>query len=111
MKLEQDLNITSKAFDKVKTIMEENDKTGLRIFIQGGGCSGFSYGFDFADTIAEDDFVISKDGVNVVVDPMSMMYLDGSTVDYKCDIMQEQFVINNPSVKSTCGCGSSFSMG
>lgn len=110
MNIEHELKITEPAFIKIKRLMDEEITEGLRIFIQGGGCSGFSYGFDLAKEIAKDDIIISKDGANVVIDPMSMMYLEGATVDYKIDMMAEQFTINNPSAKSTCGCGSSFSL-
>jgi len=111
MDTEQDIKITSSAFNKVKSLMSEEQTNGLRVFIQGGGCSGFSYGFDFAKEIADDDIVISKDGVQVVIDPMSMMYLEGATVDYQVEMMSEQFVIENPNAKTSCGCGQSFSIG
>ncbi len=108
--MEHDLKITSKAFERIKELMDELSIEGVRIYIQGGGCSGFSYGFDVVNEPNEDDIVISSDGVQVMVDPMSMMYLMDATVDYKKDLMNEQFTITNPAVKSTCGCGSSFSM-
>jgi iron-sulfur cluster insertion protein len=82
----------------------------LRTFVQGGGCSGFSYGFTFDEEINEDDFAVELDEFKVLVDAMSMQYLTGAVIDYKEDIMGASFSINNPQAQSTCGCGSSFSM-
>ena len=78
--------------------------------MQGGGCSGFSYGFTLDEEQSEDDFVIDKNGLSVLVDSMSMQYLQGATIDFKEDLMGSSFVINNPNAQSTCGCGSSFSV-
>jgi len=107
------LTVTEAVYDKLaELIIEENDENilGLRIFIQGGGCSGFQYGFQFVEEINEDDTVIeSEEGIKVVIDPMSMMYLDGATIDYVKSLAGEQFSIRNPNAQTTCGCGSSFS--
>jgi len=89
---------------------ENNPKLKLRVFVQGGGCSGFSYGFTFDDTINEDDTELKKDNVSILIDAMSYQYLSGAEIDYKESLMSSSFVINNPNVESTCGCGSSFSM-
>lgn len=103
---------TSSAANKVRTLIEEeqNDNLKLRVFITGGGCAGFSYGFTFDESSAEDDTVIERDGVIMVVDPMSFQYLAGAEVDYKEGLQGSQFVINNPNATTTCGCGSSFSI-
>ncbi len=100
------------AANKVKSLMESegNDELMLRVFVTGGGCSGFQYGFTFDDSVAEDDTQIAKDGVTMVVDPMSFPYLQGSEVDYEEDLMGSKFLVRNPSAKTTCGCGSSFSI-
>jgi iron-sulfur cluster insertion protein len=105
------INITDSCYEKVADMLaeENNPDLKLRVFVQGGGCSGFQYGFTFDDAQAEDDFVVEQGTVKVLVDSMSYQYLVGATVDYKDDIMGSQFVINNPSATSTCGCGSSFS--
>ena len=103
------LTVTDKAFNQIRQVqLEENDTSPLRIFIQGGGCSGFTYGFTFDETQADDDFVLEKDGVKVLVDGMSMTYLQGAEIDYKKDLTSAQFVIKNPNATNTCGCGSSF---
>lgn len=105
------INITEPCLAKVADLLaeENNPALALRVFVQGGGCSGFQYGFTFDDVQAEDDFEIVKEGVRVLVDSMSYQYLVGATVDYKEDQYGSQFVINNPGATSTCGCGSSFS--
>ncbi|BBB27653.1 iron-sulfur cluster insertion protein [Amphritea japonica ATCC BAA-1530] len=97
---------------KVKTLIEEdqNDNLKLRVYITGGGCAGFSYGFTFDEAVADDDTLFENDGVNMVVDPMSYQYLVGSVVDYKEGLQGSQFVIDNPNATTTCGCGSSFSI-
>ena len=102
---------TEKAAIQVRKLLEEEKNAGhsLRVYIMGGGCSGFQYGFKFDDQIAEDDTQVENAGVTLVIDPMSIQYLLGSTLDYKEDIMGSQFVIQNPNAKTTCGCGSSFS--
>jgi len=106
------LVFTDAAANKVKTLIEEeeNDSLKLRVFITGGGCAGFSYGFTFDEAIAEDDTAVERNGVTLVVDPMSFQYLEGAEVDYKEGLQGSQFVINNPNATTTCGCGSSFSI-
>lgn len=104
------LTVTDKAFKQIRQVqLEENDTSPLRIFIQGGGCSGFTYGFTFDEKLSDDDFIFEKDGVKVLVDGMSMTYLQGAEIDYKKDLTSAQFVIKNPNATNTCGCGSSFS--
>jgi len=104
------LTIDESAADKLKSLLEEEDDKNikLRIFVQGGGCSGFSYGFTFDDITNEDDFVIEEHGVTILVDAMSMQYLQGSNIAYKKSLMGEQFEIKNPNATAKCGCGSSF---
>jgi len=106
------IDITESAVLKIADILaEENDPlVKLRVFVQGGGCSGFNYGFTLDQEQNEDDFVIQKPGITMLVDAMSMQYLQGSVVDYKEDLMSSEFVIKNPNAQSTCGCGSSFSV-
>ena len=95
----------------MELIMEEaNPDLKLRVYISGGGCSGFQYGFTFDEEAAEDDIHITNDGVTLVVDPMSFQYLMGAEVDYTENLQGAQFVIRNPNAKTTCGCGSSFSV-
>ena len=89
---------------------ENNPKLKLRTFVQGGGCSGFQYGFTFDEEQHEDDFVVEKQGVKILIDAMSMQYLSGAVIDYKEDLQGSQFSIQNPNAQSTCGCGSSFSV-
>jgi iron-sulfur cluster insertion protein len=89
---------------------EGNPDLMLRVFVQGGGCSGMSYGFTFDEMQNEDDFDFAYEDVKVVVDSMSMQYLQGASIDYKEDLMGASFVINNPQAQTTCGCGSSFSI-
>ena len=104
--------LTAKAVQKVRELVEDeqNDELKLRVFITGGGCSGFQYGFTFDEIAAEDDTAIEVDGVTVLVDPMSFQYLAGSEVDYTEGLEGSRFVINNPNATTTCGCGSSFSI-
>jgi len=89
---------------------EGNPELMLRIYIQGGGCSGFQYGFNFDETVNDGDEVIETDGVKLLVDPMSLQYLTGAEVDYTEGLQGAQFVIRNPNASTTCGCGSSFSV-
>ena len=105
-----DINFTDSAAEKVAALIKEegNNELKLRVYISGGGCSGFQYGFTFDETIAEDDFGIEKNGVSVVIDPMSYQFLEKAEVDYKEDLQGSQFVIRNPNATTTCGCGSSF---
>lgn len=106
------LVFTEAAARKVKRLLDEeqNNDLKLRVYITGGGCAGFSYGFTFDENAAEDDTVVERDGVMLVVDPMSFQYLVGAEVDYKEGLQGSQFVINNPNAATTCGCGSSFSI-
>jgi iron-sulfur cluster insertion protein len=102
---------TENAATKVADLIAEegNDALKLRVFVQGGGCSGFQYGFTFDEDINEDDTQFEKNGVTLLVDSMSYQYLVGAEIDYKEDINGSQFVIKNPNATTTCGCGSSFS--
>lgn len=106
------MTITESAKAKIADIISEenNPNIKLRTFVQGGGCSGFSYGFTLDEEQNEDDFEIALDKFKVLVDAMSMQYLQGSSIDYKDDLTGSQFVITNPNAQSTCGCGSSFSV-
>jgi len=105
------ITITDKAADKIKDLyIDENDSSilGLRIFVQGGGCSGFQYGFTWDSTQNEDDFIVEHNEIKVIIDAMSMQYLNDAVIDFKEELMGSQFVIKNPNVTQTCGCGSSF---
>ena len=106
------IEITDAAKNKIKDILydEGNPKMSLRTFVQGGGCSGFSYGFTLDEEINEDDFIFPLDEFKILVDAMSMQYLQGASIDYKEELMGSQFVIKNPNAQTTCGCGSSFSV-
>src|SRR5690606_30423527 len=106
------LVFTDAAAEKVKELIEEeaNDALKLRVFVQGGGCSGFQYGFTFDEVVNEDDTTLDKNGVQLLIDPMSLQYLMGAEIDYKEDLEGAQFVIRNPNAASTCGCGSSFTI-
>jgi iron-sulfur cluster insertion protein len=106
------IEITEAAKSRIVDLLidENNPKLALRTFVQGGGCSGFSYGFTFDEDKNEDDFEFPIENFTVLVDAMSMQYLTGATIDYKEEIMGSQFVINNPNASSSCGCGSSFSV-
>ncbi len=105
------LAFTDNAAKKVKELIEEEGSPDLklRVFVSGGGCSGFQYGFTFEENVNEDDTQVQKDSVTLLVDPMSLQYLIGAEIDYQDSLQGSQFVIRNPSAKSTCGCGSSFS--
>ena len=105
------LLFTDNAANKVKQLIEEEGNAGLklRVFVSGGGCSGFQYGFTFDETVNEDDTVQNKNGVQLLIDPMSFQYLVGAEIDYQESLEGAQFVIKNPGATSTCGCGSSFS--
>ncbi len=106
------ITITDSAIAKITDLLaeENNPNLKLRTFVQGGGCSGFQYGFTFDEEQNEDDFLIERPGMKLVIDSMSMMYLEGAVIDYIEELMGEQFTIKNPNAKSTCGCGSSFSV-
>ncbi|MCK5889941.1 MAG: iron-sulfur cluster insertion protein ErpA [Methylococcales bacterium] len=101
---------TDSAAKKVGALIEEegNDNLKLRVYISGGGCSGFQYGFTFDEEVNEDDTKVENDGVMVLIDSMSIQYLNGAEIDYKEDVAGSQFVIRNPNASTTCGCGSSF---
>ena len=104
------LVFTDSAAKKVKQLIEEesNPDLMLRVFVSGGGCSGFQYGFTFEEAANEDDTRINKAGVTLLIDPLSFQYLVGAEIDYQEDLQGAQFVIKNPNAKTTCGCGSSF---
>ncbi|MFT0533243.1 iron-sulfur cluster insertion protein ErpA [Castellaniella hirudinis] len=104
------LVFTDAAAAKVRELIAEEHNTALklRVFVQGGGCSGFQYGFTFDEEVAEDDTTIERDGVQLLVDAMSFQYLIGAEIDYQDDLEGAQFVIHNPNANTTCGCGSSF---
>ncbi len=103
---------TDSAAEKVGALIAEegNDNLKLRVYISGGGCSGFQYGFTFDEDVSEDDTQIENSGVTVLIDAMSVQYLNGAEIDYKEDVSGSQFVIRNPNASTTCGCGSSFSV-
>jgi iron-sulfur cluster insertion protein len=105
------LIFTDSAASKVKELVDEegNPDLKLRVFVQGGGCSGFQYGFTFDEVVNEDDTQMAKNGVTLLIDAMSLQYLGGAEIDYKDDLQGAQFVIKNPNATTTCGCGSSFS--
>lgn len=106
------LIFTDAAAAKVRELVEDegNPELKLRVYVTGGGCSGFQYGFTFDEALADDDTVVSNQGVNLVVDPMSYQYLVGATVDYQEGLKGAQFSIKNPNATTTCGCGSSFTV-
>ena len=106
------LNFSDAAALKVKELIDEegDESLMLRVFISGGGCSGFSYGFTFDEIVNEDDFDLDFEGVHLLVDSMSNQYLDGAEVDYVEELMGSQFKISNPNAATSCGCGSSFSV-
>ena len=110
-KMPDPLVFTDNAATKVKRLIEEegNPDLKLRVFVTGGGCSGFQYGFTFEETVSDDDTSLNKAGVTLLVDPMSLQYLMGAEIDYQENVEGAQFVIKNPNATSTCGCGSSFS--
>lgn len=110
--MQMPLIFTDNAASKVRELIEEegNGDLKLRVFVAGGGCSGFKYGFTFDEVIGEDDTVMEKNGVKLLVDPMSFQYLAGAEIDYQENAEGAQFVIKNPGAASTCGCGSSFSV-
>ena len=105
------LAFTDAAAGKVKALIEEekNPALMLRVFVSGGGCSGFQYGFTFEENAKEDDTRVEKNGVTLLIDPLSFQYLSGAEIDYQEGLQGSQFVIKNPQAKTTCGCGSSFS--
>ena len=106
------ISFTDRAAAKVRELREEegNPALKLRVYITGGGCSGFSYGFTFDEKMNEDDTIVDNGDVTLLVDAMSIQYLSGSEVDYEQGLMGSRFVVQNPNATSTCGCGSSFSV-
>ena len=110
--MQAEIGFSNQAADKVRQLMvaEGNEALKLRVFVAGGGCSGFSYGFTFDDEVADDDAIVEREGVTLVVDPLSYQYLLGSEVDYVEDLQGAQFVVSNPNAAATCGCGNSFAI-
>ncbi|WP_372860972.1 iron-sulfur cluster insertion protein ErpA [Spongiibacter sp.] len=106
------LQLTERAVAKVRALMDDeaNEDLKLRVFVTGGGCSGFQYGFTFDELAEEDDTLIEKDGVVVLVDPLSYQYIEGAQLDYTEGLEGSRFVVSNPNASTTCGCGSSFSI-
>jgi iron-sulfur cluster insertion protein len=106
------VNFTAAAARKVKTLIDEEGDSSLmlRVFISGGGCSGFQYGFTFDPRAADGDTIVEREGVKLLVDPMSIQYLMGAEIDFTEGLEGAQFVIRNPNAQTTCGCGSSFSV-
>jgi iron-sulfur cluster insertion protein len=106
------ISMTSNAVGKVKSLVSEegNPRLKLRVFVTGGGCSGFQYGFSFDEEVGEDDTIVSESGADLIVDPLSYQYLVGSKVDYVEGLQGAKFVVKNPMAVTTCGCGSSFSI-
>lgn len=106
------ITLTEKASQKVQKLREQegNPTLMLRVYVTGGGCSGFSYNFNFAESVEDDDASFEKDGVTLIVDSLSYQYLHGSTVDYIEGLEGSRFIVNNPNATTTCGCGSSFSI-
>lgn len=106
-----DISVSDSAARRIVTIMQkQSDKSALRISVEGGGCSGFSYKFDLVSGSNEDDLIIEKDGATVLIDAISVPYIDGSVIDFVDDLMGQSFQINNPNVTSSCGCGVSFAL-
>jgi iron-sulfur cluster insertion protein len=112
MMMQTEIDFTDRAAAKVRQLMdgEGNEALKLRVFITGGGCSGFSYGFTFDEDVAEDDAVVERQGVTMVVDSLSYQYLLGAEVDYREDLQGSSFVVQNPNASATCGCGNSFAI-
>lgn len=110
--VEIDIRISERATAKAQEIFASHSEVGgmLRVYVQGGGCSGFQYGFDLERDTEADDYVVERDGVRVVVDPLSYQYIVGSEIDYQEDLQGSQFVVRNPNASTTCGCGLSFSI-
>jgi len=110
--IQSPLVFTDNAVKKVKELIQEEGTPDLklRVFVSGGGCSGFQYGFTFEDSVNDDDTQVVKDAVTLLIDPMSLQYLLGAEIDYQDSLQGSQFVIRNPNATTTCGCGSSFSV-
>lgn len=106
-----DISVSESAAKQIVKILEkQNDKSALRVSVEGGGCSGFSYKFDLVNETNDDDLIIEKDGAKVLIDSISVAYIDGSVIDFIDDLMGQSFQINNPNVTSSCGCGVSFAI-
>lgn len=107
-----DIRLSDRATTKAREIFAAHSEEGgiLRVYVQGGGCSGFQYGFDLERDAEADDYVVECGGVRLVVDPLSYPYIVGSEIDYREDLQGSRFVVNNPNASTTCGCGSSFSI-
>ncbi len=110
--MQTDISISDAAVGRIGQLLANkgNPDLMLRVFIQGGGCSGFQYGFQFDEDIQEDDITIEQSGIRMLVDMLSLQYLGGAEIDFKDDIMGSRFLVNNPNASTTCGCGSSFSI-
>ena len=110
--MQTDLTISGDAVNRINELLttKNNPDLMLRVYIQGGGCSGFQYGFQFDENPQQDDITLEQKGVTVLVDMLSLQYLAGAEIDYKDDIMGSRFLVNNPNASATCGCGSSFSI-
>jgi len=110
--IEAPLEFTEAAAHKVRELLEDEDNPNLnlRVFVSGGGCSGFQYGFTFDENVEDGDTLIEKEGVTLLVDPMSVLYLTGAEIDFSDGVEGAQFVIRNPNATTTCGCGNSFSV-
>lgn len=110
--MQTDLSISDQAVDRINQLLASKDNPDLmlRVYIQGGGCSGFQYGFQFDENKQDDDIAIEQSGIKVVVDILSLQYLGGAQIDFKDDIMGSRFLVNNPNASATCGCGSSFAV-
>jgi len=110
--MQAEIEFSSQAADKVRQLIsaEGNDDLKLRVFVVGGGCSGFSYGFTFDEDVSGEDAVVEREGVTLLVDPLSYQYLLGSEIDYVENLQGAQFVVTNPNAASTCGCGNSFAI-
>ncbi len=110
--MQADLSISTAAAERVSQllVLKGNPDLMLRVYIQGGGCSGFQYGFQFDETAQEDDIEIEQCGVRVLVDLLSLQYLEGAEIDFRDDLMGSRFLVNNPNASATCGCGSSFAI-
>lgn len=105
------LSLTEGAVKKINSLSKrEENLVNLRVYVTGGGCSGFQYGFSFDHEVDEEDTCITKDGANLVIDPLSFQYLVGSTIDYSEDLAGSKFIVKNPNATTTCGCGESFSI-
>ena len=104
------INLTANAILRIQSLLPDSETNNFRVYVTGGGCSGFQYGFSFEDVMAEDDTAVTRDGVTVLIDSLSYQYLVGSTVDYEVGLMGSRVLVTNPNASTTCGCGASFSI-